>query len=61
MLWKMGIIEDVIKGSDEYTRGAVVKIPKSNILIKQPVNLLYPIEYKKSMNVKQELYNEQCN
>ena len=61
MLWKMGIIEDVIKGSDEYTRGAVVKIPKSNILIKQPVNLLCPIEYKKSMNVKQELYNKQCN
>ena len=30
MLWKMGIIEDVIKGSDGHTRGAVVRIPESN-------------------------------
>ena len=25
------------------------------------MNLLYPIEYKESMNVEQEVFNEQCN
>ena len=60
-LWKMGIIEDVIKGSDGYTRGTVVIISKSNSLIKRPVNLLYPIEYKESLNVEQEVFNEQRN
>ena len=57
----MGIIEDVIKGSDGYTRGTVVIISKSNSLIKRPVNLLYPIEYKESLNVEQEVFNEQRN
>ena len=61
MLWKMGIIEDVIKESDGHTRGAVVGISKSNSLIKWPVNLLYPIEYKESLNVEQEVFSEQCN
>ena len=60
-LWKMGIIEDVIKGSDRHTRGAVVRISKSNSLIKRPVNLLYPIEYKESLNVEQEVFDEECN
>ena len=57
MLWKMGITEDVMKGSDQHTRGAVVRISKSNSLIKRPMDLLYPIEYKKNMNVVQEVSN----
>ena len=57
----MGIIEDVIKGSDRHTRGAVVRISKSNSLIKRPVNLLYPIEDKETLNVEQEVFNEECN
>ena len=61
MLWKIEIIEDVIKGSDGHTRGAVVRTSKSNSLIKRPVNLLYPIECKESMNVEQEVFKEQCN
>ena len=42
----MGIIEDIIKGNDGHIRGAVVKCPKTNSLIKRPINLLYPIEQK---------------
>ena len=61
MLWKMRIIEDVIKGSDGHSRAAVVRISKWNSLIKGPANLLYPIEYKESLNVEQEVFNEQCN
>ena len=61
MLWKMAIIEDVIKRSDGHTRGAVKKISKSLCFIKLPATLLYPIEYKENMNVKQEVFNEQCS
>ena len=60
-LWKMGIIEDVIKGSDGHTRATVVIISKSNSLIKRPMNLLYLIEYKESLNVEQEVFNKQRN
>ena len=45
MLWKMEIIDEVIKGSDGRTKVAVVRIPRSNSLIKRLANLLYPIEY----------------
>ena len=38
-----------------------MRIPKSNSLIKRPVNLLYPIECKDSMNINREVFNEQCN
>ena len=38
-----------------------MRIPKSNSLIKWPVNLHYPIEYKESLNVEQEALNKQCN
>ena len=57
----MGIIEDVIRGSGGHTRGAVMRISKSNFLINRSVNLLYHIEYKESMNVEQEVFNQQCN
>ena len=57
----MGIIDNVIKWSDGYTIGAVVKMSKSNSLIKWTVNLLYPNKDKDSMNVEQEVFNEQCN
>ena len=60
MLWKMGII-NIIKGSYGHTRRALVRITKSDSFSKRPVNLVYPIEYKDSMNVEQEEFNEQCN
>ena len=57
----MAIIGDVIKGSAGHTRGIVVRISKPNSLIKRPVNLLYPAEYKESMSVEKEVLNQQCN
>ena len=40
MLWKVGIVDGAIKGSDGYIRGALVRIPITNSLIKRPVNYL---------------------
>ena len=53
MLWKMGIMEDVTKGSDGHARAAVVRIPKSNSLIKRPMNIFF-ILLNISTNVEQE-------
>ena len=42
--WKVGIVEEVIKGTDCNIRGAVVRVPRTKSLIKRPVNRLYLIE-----------------
>ena len=42
--WKVGIFEQVIKGTDDNIRGAVVRVPRTKSLIKRPVNRLYLIE-----------------
>ena len=54
-IWRMGKIEEVIKGIDGHIRGAVVRISKTNSLIKRPINLLYPIEYKDSSSYDQDI------
>ena len=42
--WKVGLAEEVIKGTDENVRGAVVRVPRTKFLIKSPVNRLYLFE-----------------
>ena len=42
--WKVGMVEEVIKGTDGNIRGAVVRDPRTKSLIKRPVNRLYLIE-----------------
>ena len=42
--WKVGIVEQVIKGTDDNIRGAVVRVPRAKSLIKRPANRLYLIE-----------------
>ena len=42
--WKVGIAEEVIKGTDGNIRGAVVRVPRTKSLIKRSVNILYLIE-----------------
>ena len=44
--WKFGIVEQVIKGTDDNIQGPVVRVPgtKSLIKINRPVNRLYLIE-----------------
>ena len=42
--WKVGIVEEVIKGTDGNIWGAVVRVPRTKSLIKRPVNRLYLIQ-----------------
>ena len=43
-LWKVGIVEELFQGKDEKIRGAAVGIPKTNSVIKRPINKLYLVE-----------------
>ena len=42
--WKVGIVEEIIKGIDGNIRGAVVRVRRTKSLIKRPVSRLYLIE-----------------
>ena len=46
-LWKLGIVQEVLKGQDGLTRAAVVKIAsrdQQHTILKRPIQLLYPLE-----------------
>ena len=46
-LWKLGIVQEVLKGRDGLTRAAVVKIAsrdRQHTILKRPIQLLYPLE-----------------
>ena len=43
--WKVGIVEEVIKGTDGNIRGAVIRVQRTKSLIKRPVNRSYLIEH----------------
>ena len=49
--WKVGIVEEVIRGTDGNIRGAVVRVQRTKSLIKRPVNRSYLIEHHR-MNLK---------
>ena len=42
--WKVAIVVEVINGTDGNTREAIAKVPRTNFLIKRPVNRLYLTE-----------------
>ena len=46
-LWKLGIVQEVLKGRDGLVRAAIIKISSPNrpcSILKQPVQFLYPLE-----------------
>jgi hypothetical protein len=46
-LWRVGVIEDVIKGSDNQIRGARVRVISKTVrptFIQRPIQHLYPLE-----------------
>jgi len=47
--WKLGIIKKLIKSHDSHIRAAIVEFNYENrkVVIKRPINKLYPIEYDK--------------
>ena len=58
-MWRVGIVEKLLQGKDRQIRGAKVRIPKMNSILKRPVNLLYLVERMKVTVT--EVYNEVTN
>lgn len=44
IFWKMGKIEDLIKGADGVVRGAIVRSGSKLALLKRPIQRLFPLE-----------------
>ena len=51
--WRMGLVERLIYGKDDATRGAVTRVSKTHREISRSLNKLYPIESLE--NNKQEM------
>ena len=43
-VWKVGIVEEVIKATDGNIRGSIIRVPRTRFLVKRPVNKSYLIE-----------------
>ena len=43
--WKISIVTGVLTSRDSEIKGAIVRIKKTNGILKRPVNKLFPIEY----------------
>ena len=55
--WRLGIVVELIKSTDELVRGAKVKVNKTRNVIQRPVNCLYPIEVRAT----EQLYHNMRN
>ena len=44
--WNLGVVVELLEGSDGYVRGAKVKVGKTENIIRRPVNRLYPTEVR---------------
>ena len=53
--WRLGVVVQLLKGSDGYVRGAKVKVGKTKNIILRPVNRLYPTEVRWSDPREQNL------
>ena len=52
-LWKLGRIQELLKGQDGHCRAATVKTTASDgqpVLLRRPIQLLYPLELSDSWN-----------
>ena len=56
-MWRLGIVTELETGRDNHIRGALVRIPKTNSVLKRPVSKLYPIECcsQKDENNREEI------
>lgn len=44
MLWKLAIVQELIAGSDDKIRAAIVRVPDTRNLLKRSVKHLIPLE-----------------
>ena len=52
---RLGVVVELLEGSDGYVRGAKVKVGKTKNVILRPVNGLYPTEVRRSDPREQNL------
>ena len=48
-LWKLGRVEELLKGNDGHVRGAVVRVASKETnftVLQRPVQRLYPVEFR---------------
>ena len=43
--WKIAIVTGVLPSRDSEIKGVIVRIKKTNAILKRPVNKLFPTEY----------------
>ena len=43
--WRIAIVRRVLSSRDYEIKGAIVRIKKTNAIVKRPVNILFPIKY----------------
>ena len=43
--WRIAKVTEILPSSDSETKGAIVRIKKTNAILKRHVNKLFPIEY----------------
>ena len=43
--WKIAIVTGVLPSRDSEIKGAILRIKKTNAILKRPVNKIFPIEY----------------
>ena len=43
--WKIAIVTGALPSRDSEIKGAIVRIKKTNAILKRPVNKLFPTEY----------------
>ena len=58
-MWRVGIVEKLLQGKDGQIRGVKVRVPKTNSILKRPVNKLYLVERMKETVT--EVENEVIN
>ena len=58
-MWRVGLVEELLQGKDGQIRGAKVRVPKTNSILKRPVNKLYLVERMKDTDT--EVDNEMIN
>ena len=46
-MWRVEIVEELLQGKDSQIRGAKVRVPNTNSILKRPVNKLYLLERMK--------------
>ena len=60
-LWRMRRVQDLLKGNDGYARSAVVRVGekgKKSLLLRRPVQRLYPLEVQDTKTVNRDVKPE---